>query len=120
MKWYFHVIKNYAEFNGRARRKEYWLFILFNLIFSLAAMVLDSELGTSGIVYLIYAVIVALPSLAVTVRRLHDVEKSGWYILILLIPFIGAIGIIALTIKDGETGPNEYGPDPKGTIYNLT
>lgn len=119
MYWYLKILKNYAEFNGRARRKEYWMFALINLIFMLVAMALDAELGSPGIAYFVYVVFTLIPHLAVTIRRLHDVGKSGWFVLLLLIPIIGAIGILAQACKKGEAGPNEYGPDPKEATYNL-
>ncbi len=120
MKWYLKVVKeNYANFQGRARRKEYWMFLLFNIIFLVLAMVLDNVFGIAfegigyGPVYLVYALAVLVPGLAVAVRRLHDIGKSGWMILIGLIPLIGAIWLIVLYVTEGEKGENQYGPDPK-------
>jgi len=94
MNWYIQVLKNYAQFTGRARRSEYWYFALFNVIFMALAMGLDNVLGTTmyplpyGYVYFIYALVVIIPGLAVCVRRLHDVGKSGWMALICLIPIV--------------------------------
>lgn len=119
MNWYLKVLKQYADFGGRARRTEYWMFILFNFIFSMVAIALDYALGTGvggmgyGIIYALYALIVLIPSLAVAVRRLHDVGKSGWMILISLIPLIGGIWLIVLLVTDSNPGANEYGPNPK-------
>jgi len=113
MNWYLKVIRQYADFNGRARRTEYWIFVLFNIIFSIAAGVLDSLFGTHGLFSGIYALAVFIPSLAVSVRRLHDVNKSGWMILILLIPLIGIIWFLILTVTEGTPGENQYGPNPK-------
>ncbi len=113
MNWYVKVLKQYADFNGRARRQEYWMFILFNIIFSIAAGGLDSILGTWGAIGGIYALAVLLPSLAVGVRRLHDIGKSGWMLLVVLIPIIGAIWLIILFATEGAHGSNEYGADPK-------
>lgn len=119
MNWYLKVLRQYADFNGRARRKEFWMFFLFNLIFSVAAMILDNVLGIAwekigyGPLYVIYGLAVFLPNLAVTVRRLHDVGKSGWWIFISLIPLIGAIWLLVLMVTDGNPGNNEYGPNPK-------
>jgi len=88
MNWYLKVLKQYADFQGRARRKEYWMFVLFNLIFAFVAMYLDRIIGTTmvglpyGVIYILYALAVLIPSLAVGVRRLHDIGKSGgcyWY-----------------------------------------
>ncbi len=128
MQWYLKVVRdNYANFNGRARRREYWMFVLFNLIFAIVAMMIDMILGTRfkmgvgaysttlpyGWIYLIYILAVIIPSIAVGVRRLHDLGKSGWMLLIVLIPFIGAIWILVLFLMDGTPGPNAYGPSPK-------
>jgi uncharacterized membrane protein YhaH (DUF805 family) len=119
MNWYLKVLKQYADFNGRARRKEYWMFVLFNVIFLAVAVLLDNILGTAikgvgyGLFYILYALAIIIPSLAVAVRRLHDVGKSGWMILIGLIPLIGAIWLLVLYVTDSVPGENEYGPNPK-------
>ena len=118
MKYFIKALKNYANFNGRANRSEYWYFSLFNLIFVIIASVLDNVLGTAdlgmgyGPIYLLYAMAVLIPGLAVFVRRMHDVNKSGWYLFIALIPLIGAIWLLVLLIKEGTIGENQYGPDP--------
>lgn len=84
MEWFLKVMRQYADFNGRARRKEYWMFILFNFIFAMVAMILDNILGITlegifyGPLYLLYGLAVLVPGLSVTVRRLHDLNKSGW------------------------------------------
>ena len=119
MNWYLAVLKNYAVFDGRARRKEYWMFSLFNLIFLIVAIILDNVLGTAigevgfGLFYFLYLLAVLIPSIAVTVRRLHDVGKSGWMLLISLIPIIGAIWLFVLYVTDSNPGENLYGPNPK-------
>jgi len=119
MNWYLKVLKQYADFNGRARRKEYWMFTLFSIIFYIVAMILDNIVGTAidgvgyGLFYILYALAILIPSLAVSVRRLHDVGKSGWMILISLIPLIGAIWLLVLMVTDSNPGENEYGPNPK-------
>jgi uncharacterized membrane protein YhaH (DUF805 family) len=118
MSWYIEVLKKYATFSGRARRKEYWMFVLFNIIFSIVATVIDNLLGTTqesgyGILSSIYSLAVLVPGLAVSVRRLHDIGKSGWWLLIALIPLIGAIWLLVLTVTDSQPGDNEYGPNPK-------
>jgi len=124
MNWYLQVLKKYAEFNGRARRKEYWMFALFNIIFLIAAMIIDNVAGTTigelpyGLFYFIYALAVIIPGLAVSVRRLHDVGKSGWFYLIILIPIVGAIWILILFFTDGVIGQNEYGTNPKEIVAN--
>ena len=120
MKWYLKVLRQYADFNGRARRTEYWMFILFNLIFASIATVLDNVLGLTigefpyGYLYFLYALAIIVPSLAVAVRRLHDIGKSGWMILVTLIPLIGAIWFLVLLVTDSKPGANQYGPNPKG------
>ncbi len=122
MKWYLHVLKNYANFKGRARRKEYWMFFLFNMIFAIIASKLDNLLGTTnpqmgiGIIYALYNLAVLVPSLAVLVRRLHDIGKSGWMLLVGLIPIVGIIWLFILLIKEGMTEENQYGMNPKTII----
>lgn len=113
MNWYLKVLRKYADFGGRARRKEYWMFVLFNLIFAIVAAILDSMLGSSMLIYGLYGLAMLIPSLAVTVRRLHDIGKSGWMFLIILIPIIGFIWLLILLIKDGDHAENQYGADPK-------
>ena len=125
MEWYLKVIRQYADFNGRARRKEYWMFILFNVIFAIAAMLLDTLLGinfaegTGGPLYILYALFALIPGLAVAVRRLHDIGKSGWMLLIAFIPLIGGIWLIVLMCTDSDSGSNEYGPNPKDNAAEL-
>ena len=119
MNWYLKVLKQYADFSGRARRKEYWMFVLFNMIFAIVAMILDNILGIAiedvgyGPLYGLYVLAILIPGLAVVVRRLHDVGKSGWMILIALIPLIGAIWLLVLMVTDSNPGENEYGQNPK-------
>jgi len=119
MKWYFKVLENYVNFEGRARRKEYWMFVLFNMIFGTSAMVLDNVTGLAfksigyGPIYGIYLLAVILPSIAVGVRRLHDIGKSGGYYFIILIPIIGAIWFFVLMVTEGDAGVNEFGENPK-------
>lgn len=118
--WYKKVVfENYANFNGRARRSEYWYFALMNIIITIVLTVLDSVLGLNfeplpyGYLYFIYMIAILIPSLAVAVRRLHDVGKSGWFYFIALIPIIGAIWLLILFCTEGNQGENDYGPDPK-------
>ncbi|MCX7548118.1 DUF805 domain-containing protein [Xanthomarina sp. F1114] len=121
MNWYLKVIKeHYADFSGRARRTEYWMFILFQIIFAIVALILDGVLGMSlssdlayGWIYLIYILATFLPSLAVTVRRLHDIGKSGWWYFISIVPLIGSIWLLVLLCSDSEPGPNKWGNNPK-------
>ncbi len=120
MEWYLAVMRNYAGFEGRARRREYWMFSLFNGLFTLAAIVLDAATGGStmplldyGPFQILYGVATFIPSLAVLVRRLHDVGKTGWYLLVVLIPILGAIWLLVLACTEGDAGVNKYGADPK-------
>ena len=112
MKWYFKVISNYATFGGRARRKEYWMFTLFSTIISYSLVALIFVDPSLTLVNQIYSLAVLLPSIAVGVRRMHDLGKSGWY---LLIPFYNLV----LLCTDGDKGINEYGDDPKGNGEEL-
>jgi uncharacterized membrane protein YhaH (DUF805 family) len=122
MNWYLKVLKQYADFGGRARRTEYWMFTLFNLIIMIVAMFIDNVAGLTagelpyGVFYFLYAIAVFIPGLAVAVRRLHDVGKSGWMLLIALIPFIGAIWLLVLMFADSNIGDNQYGANPKAVI----
>ncbi len=119
MNWYLKVLNNYVVFRGRARRMEYWMFILFNEIFSSVLWILDKVLKTGmegsgdGLFLILYNLAVFLPWWAVTVRRLHDVGRSGWMILILLIPLIGLILLLVFLVIDSDPGENQYGPNPK-------
>jgi uncharacterized membrane protein YhaH (DUF805 family) len=118
MHWYLDVLKKYAVFHGRARRKEYWMFVLFNLLISIVLGILDNVLGTvteagQGLLGLVYSLAVLIPGLAVAVRRLHDTGRSGWWLLIGLIPCLGAIILIVFMVQDSDPGDNEHGPNPK-------
>ena len=112
MNWYFEVLKKYAVFSGRARRKEYWMFLLFNIIIVIALGVIETIVGTNSVIALFYTLAILLPGLAVTVRRLHDTGKSGWWLLIGIVPLIGIV-ILVFMVQDGQTGDNQYGPNPK-------
>ncbi|HMR18381.1 MAG TPA: DUF805 domain-containing protein [Sphingobacterium sp.] len=121
MEWYLKVVRdNYANFNGRARRKEYWMFVLVNVIISVILGLIDGIFGLSiggnagaGVLGSIYALAVFVPGLAVAVRRLHDTGRSGWNYLWVL-TCIGIIYVLYLMIIEGDQGQNEYGADPKG------
>ncbi len=106
MKWYIHVLRNYANFHGRARRKEYWYFVLFHLIFIILSSLIADAMN-SQLVYAIYILALFIPTMAVSVRRMHDINKSGWFI---LIPIYNLI----LYCTPGTRGENKYGPDPTG------
>ena len=114
------LTKKYACFSGRARRQEYWLFVLFNLIASIIigviAGVLVSVTNVTAFAYLgsIYNLAVLIPGLAVLFRRLHDTGRSGWWWLLAFIPIIGWIVLIVFCCLDSQPGDNQYGPNPKG------
>jgi len=119
MNWYLQALKKYTVFSGRARRKEYWFFVLFSIIISIVLVLIDIKTGSldaeSGIGFLsaIYGLAVLIPTIAVSVRRLHDTERSGWWLLISLIPLIGTIVLIIFMVQDGKPGENQYGANPK-------
>lgn len=114
MEWFIKCIKQYADFKGRARRKEFWMFELFCLIFSIAAMLIDAILWEElPILETLFDLFTLIPSLAVGVRRLHDIGKSGWMWLIAFIPIVGIIWLIVLFCKDSEPGSNKWGDNPK-------
>jgi uncharacterized membrane protein YhaH (DUF805 family) len=116
MEFYLNALKNkYMDFSGRARRQEYWMYALWNTILFLIVEIVASFLPqTAGTVLIVlYFLAVLSPSLAVLVRRLHDTNKSAWWLLIGLIPFAGAIVLIVFAILNGQPGTNQYGPNPK-------
>ncbi len=119
MEEYKQVLKKYAVFEGRAARKEFWMFVLFSTIISIILSILDSVLGLrevhgNGPLQGIYMLVIIVPSLAVGARRLHDVGKSGWLQLIGIIPLLGALVLLYFCVKDSMPGDNKYGPNPKG------
>ena len=117
--WYLEVLKKYAVFKGRARRKEYWYFSLCNIIVSIVLGYIDYKIGTFGIkagigiLGAVYSLAVLIPGLAVFVRRLHDIGKSGWWFFLGLIPCAGPLILLYFTVKDSQDGENQYGPNPK-------
>ncbi len=117
MNWYISVLKKYAEFNGRATRPEYWYFVLINTIITIILVAIGNGIG-NNFLDMIYSLIVFIPTLAVTARRLHDTGKSGWWQLILLIPILGLIILIIFLVKDGTPDFNKYGPNPKDSNLN--
>lgn len=117
---YKKVLSKYATFSGRARRREYWYFVLSFFIMVIVGVILDNVFGITispeipyGPIYFIVILVHIIPSIAVLVRRLHDVGKSGWMYFISLVPIIGSIWLLVLLAKEGNQGSNEYGPDPK-------
>jgi uncharacterized membrane protein YhaH (DUF805 family) len=132
MNYYFEALKKYAVFSGRSRRAEYWYFVLFNIVIRITLGIVGFMIGDginiSGILYSsemllgilikLYGLAIFIPALAVTVRRLHDIGKSGWMGLVSFIPLIGIIWLIILLATDGNPGENKYGPDPKVVATN--
>jgi uncharacterized membrane protein YhaH (DUF805 family) len=106
------VLKNYVGFQGRARRKEYWMFVLFSVIVSILLSIVDAIASLNSVLSGLYSLAVLLPSLAVGVRRLHDTGRSGWWLLISLIPLIGTIILLVFLCQDSQED-NVYGPNPK-------
>ncbi len=126
MSWYLEVLQKYAMFDGRARRKEYWMFFLINILVSVVLLAIDNLIGTFspqmggvGLLQGLYSLAILIPSLAVTVRRLHDTGRTGWWVLISLVPLIGGLILLIFMVLDSEPGTNEYGPNPKEAGYSL-
>jgi uncharacterized membrane protein YhaH (DUF805 family) len=132
MSWYVKVLKQYVDFSGRARRREFWMFTLFNAVILLVLELIDAALGLGsyggsatgtaltasvhfGLLSSLYSLAVLLPSIAVAVRRLHDTDRTGWWFLIGFIPIVGGIVLLVFYVLEGTRGPNRYGPDPKAT-----
>lgn len=111
MENFITVMKKYVEFSGRARRKEYWMFILVYLLIYIGLTAIDVTLGTA-VLGLIFALVCMLPSISVAVRRLHDTGRSGWWLLLSLIPLVSIVLLVFLCL-DSEEGDNDYGPNPK-------
>ena len=116
----FEALKRYAEFSGRSRRKEFWLFILLYIVLSGLATVVDITVFENllieeemGVVSVVLALALLIPSLSVQVRRLHDTDRSAWWLLIALLPIIGGIVLLVFNCLDGTPGDNRFGPDPK-------
>jgi len=119
MDWYLMALKKYAEFQGRSQRKECWMFTLFNFLAMVLLGAVGALLGGGGegglgdVLQGLYGLGVLVPGIAVTVRRLHDIGKSGWWGLVALIPLIGSLILIYFAVKDSQPETNEYGPNPK-------
>ncbi|MDR3235244.1 MAG: DUF805 domain-containing protein [Prevotellaceae bacterium] len=117
MDWYFKVLKQYADFSGRAGRTEYWMFIVCNVFFLGITMILDKltfeTLPPYFVFCTLYALAVLIPGIAVVVRRLHDIGKSGWWCFIILVPLVGIIWFLVLMVTDSQAGDNAYGVNPK-------
>jgi uncharacterized membrane protein YhaH (DUF805 family) len=119
MEWYLKVVRdNYANFQGRARRQEYWMYALINLMIVLVLGIFDTLLFSSGNNFIsgIYSLAVLVPGIAVSVRRLHDTDRSGWWLLLVLIPIIGIIILLVLMCIEGNSASNRFGTNPKAGI----
>lgn len=122
MNWFLIVLNRYATFTGRAQCAEYWYFVLFYLLIFFVLAAVDGVFGTFsveagvGLLSGILSIALFIPSLAVSVRRLHDIGRSGWWLLIGLIPLVGAIVLLVFLIKDSDADENEFGPNPKGVV----
>lgn len=121
MEWMTLPLKRYADFSGRSRRKEYWMFLLGIIIVAVVLSIVEGVLGLSGMVGGVYGPLTALlvlailiPSIAVQVRRFHDQDKSGWFVLLAFIPLIGGLITLVFMCLEGTPGPNRFGEDPKG------
>ena len=113
MDYYLNVLRQWKNFDGRSSKKEYWIFILVNFVITIALTIVEQVFFRgSGVISSLYGLFVLIPGIAVAIRRLHDVGKSGWMQLVIFIPLIGWIWILILMVKDGEIGRNQYGEDP--------
>ena len=120
MEWMLMPFRRFAEFSGRSRRKEYWMFVLFVLVAAIAIGIIEQMLGLAGMVggvygplTLLFFLVILIPGIAVQVRRFHDQNRTGWLVLLGLIPLLGGIVVLVFMLLEGTEGPNKYGPDPK-------
>ncbi|HSF78165.1 MAG TPA: DUF805 domain-containing protein [Steroidobacteraceae bacterium] len=122
MNWYLEALRKYAVFEGRARRMEYWMFVLINCLIVVVLSVVDTVVGlfslgnSVGALTGLYWLVVLVPSVAVTVRRLHDTDRSGWWALLALLPVLGTIVLFVFCVLDGTPGPNRFGENPKAVV----
>ena len=116
MNWYLEVLKKYGDFNGRARKSEFWMFTLISLIISVILYFIDTRIMPGSniqVLYTLYSLAVFVPSLAVSVRRLHDTGRSGWWFLINVIPILGQLVYLVFLLQDSQPAANQYGSSPK-------
>lgn len=120
MEWMMMPLQRYADFSGRSRRKEYWMFFLFVIIVALVLGIVEGVLGLTGMIgpygplTALFLLGIIIPGIAVQVRRFHDQDKTGWFVLLGLIPIVGGLIVLVFMCLEGTRGPNQYGPDPKG------
>ena len=112
MDWYLQVLRKYAVFSGRARRKEYWMFVLVHIIISIVIFIIGS------FAYGLYGLAIIIPAFAVAIRRLHDTGRSGWWLLVNCVPIIGWTILFIWLVKDSDEGENQYGPNPKEALVS--
>ena len=126
MDWYLAVLKKYAQFGGRSRRKEFWFFTLFSALISMALGFADSVLGlptigdSYGVLAALYSLFIFFPNIAVIVRRLHDQDRTGWWALIMFVPIVGILVLIYFMVQDSKPGDNRFGPNPKQNEGSFT
>ena len=115
MEWYLQTLKHYATFTGRATRREYWYFVLINTVAAMTLFIVGEVLaaGVGAALYTLYLLGTFLPSLAVSVRRLHDIDKSGWWLLVSIIPLVGSVVLLVLLASASTPATNTYGPEPE-------
>lgn len=120
MEWMMMPLQRYADFSGRSRRKEYWMFVLGVIIVAIVLSVIEGVLGLTGMIgpygplSALFLLAIIIPGIAVQVRRFHDQDKSGWFVLLGFIPIVGGLIVLVFMCLEGTRGPNQYGPDPKG------
>ena len=118
MEWYINVLREYFNFKGRTHRKEFWIFLLFHVVISITLRLIEQNTGfhldssKNGALTLTYSILTTIPMLSVIVRRLHDTNRSGWWVFLTVIPLLGALCLLFLLAKKGFIGVNEYGKDP--------
>lgn len=115
MNWYLEAFKNYANFDGRARRKALWMFLLIHAIVYTVLVGIDLSIGTVGVLSGIYSLATLIPVISVQVRRLHDVGRSGWWLLISIVPIVGLV-LFVFFVQDSAPGENQYGENPKNLV----
>lgn len=122
MKWFLKALKQYADFSGRAQRSEYWFFVLFYFLFAVVVQIVDLVIFGNApiqVLSLVLSLGLLVPSIAVTARRLHDIGKSGWWQLIIIVPIIGVFVLLYFLILDSHINENQYGSNPKNEVFDT-